>query len=86
MLLIACVELTSGVFRNGIAQWYFIFANEVKQPGAEFFIQHWGWLLCIFGIIGGFAGGLVSDKLFQSRRGPPAALLCGAVLEPVTKP
>jgi len=80
MLLIACVELTSGVFRNGIAQWYFIFANEVKQPGAEFFIQHWGWLLCIFGIIGGFAGGLVSDKLFQSRRGPPAALLCGAVL------
>jgi len=80
MLLIACVELTSGVFRNGIAQWYFIFANEVKQPGAEFFLQHWGWLLCIFGIVGGFAGGLVSDKLFQSRRGPPAGLLCGAVL------
>jgi len=80
MLLIAVVELTSGVFRNGIAQWYFIFAKEVKQPGAEFFLQHWGWLLCIFGIIGGFAGGLISDKFFQSRRGPPAALLCGSVL------
>jgi OPA family glycerol-3-phosphate transporter-like MFS transporter len=79
MWLIAIVELTSGIFRNGIAQWYFIFAKEVKQPGAEFFLDHWGWLLCIFGIIGGFAGGLISDKYFQSRRGPPAALLCGIV-------
>jgi len=79
MLLIAVVELTSGVFRNGITQWYFVFANEVKQTGAEFFLAHWGWLLCMFGIIGAFAGGIVSDKLFQSRRGPPAALLCGFV-------
>jgi OPA family glycerol-3-phosphate transporter-like MFS transporter len=80
MLLIACVELTGGVFRYSMTQWYTIFASEVKQPGAEFFSQHWGWLLCIFGIVGGFAGGLVSDKQFQSRRGPPAALLCGFVL------
>ena len=80
MLLIACVELTGGVFRYSMTQWYLIFAAEVKQPGAEFFSQHWGWLLCIFGIIGGFAGGLISDKQFQSRRGPPAALLCGFVL------
>ena len=80
MLLIACVELTGGVFRYSMTQWYSIFAGEVKQPGAEFFSQHWGWLLCIFGIIGGFAGGLISDKQFQSRRGPPAALLCGFVL------
>ncbi len=80
MLLIACVELTGGVFRYSMTQWYTIFAGEVKQPGAEFFSQHWGWLLCIFGIIGGFAGGLISDKQFQSRRGPPTALLCGLVL------
>ncbi len=80
MLLIACVELTGGVFRYSMTQWYTIFAGEVKQPGAEFFSQHWGWLLCVFGIIGGFAGGLISDKQFQSRRGPPAALLCGFVL------
>jgi len=78
--MIAVVELTSGVFRNGISQWYFVFANEVRQPGAEFFLDHWGWLLCIFGIIGGFGAGLVSDKCFQSRRGPPAAMLCGLVL------
>jgi OPA family glycerol-3-phosphate transporter-like MFS transporter len=80
MLLIACVELTGGVFRYSMTQWYTIFANEVKQPDAAFFKDHWGWLLCVFGIIGGFAGGMVSDKHFQSRRGPPAALLCGFVL------
>lgn len=79
MLLIATVELTSGVFRNGIAQWYTIFAKEMPQAGSVFFAEHWGLLLCILGIIGGFAGGLISDKLFESRRGPPAGLLCGFV-------
>ena len=54
MLLIALIGLTSGIFRNGIKQWYFIFAAEVKQPGAEFFKDHWGLLLCVFGIVGGF--------------------------------
>jgi OPA family glycerol-3-phosphate transporter-like MFS transporter len=77
MLLVALVELTSGVLRNGIYQWYFVFAKEVKQPGAEFFLNHWGLLLCIFGIVGGFSGGLLSDKLFQSRRAPPVVLLSG---------
>jgi MFS transporter, OPA family, glycerol-3-phosphate transporter len=77
MLLLALVELTSGVMRNGIYQWYPIFAKEIAQPGAAFFSQHWGLLLCVSGIIGGFAGGLISDKVFQSRRGPPVALLCG---------
>lgn len=77
MLLIAFVGLTAGVLRNGVMNWYFIFAKQVKQPGAEFFLEHWGLLLCLFGIVGGFAGGLISDKFFQSRRGPPAALLCG---------
>ena len=77
MLLLALANLTSGVLRNGITQWYFIYGNEFKQPGAEFFVEHWGLLLCVFGIVGGFAGGLVSDKFFQSRRGPPTGLLCG---------
>jgi MFS transporter, OPA family, glycerol-3-phosphate transporter len=80
MILISFVELTSGVFRNGIAQWYLTFTNDVKQPGAQFFVDHWGLLLCFFGIIGGFTGGLVSDRLFDSRRAPPAGLLCGAIL------
>jgi len=77
MLLLGVVEMTSGVLRNGIYQWYPVFAKQVKQPGAEYFGQHWGFLICVFGIVGGFAGGLISDKFFQSRRGPPVALLGG---------
>ena len=80
MLMIACIELTGGVFRYSMTEWYSIFAGEVKQPGAEFLSQHWGWFTCVFGIVGGFSGGLISDKLFQSRRGPPTAMLCGFVL------
>jgi OPA family glycerol-3-phosphate transporter-like MFS transporter len=80
MLLVACVELTGGVFRYSMTQWYSIFAGEVKQPGAEFLSLHWGWFTCVFGIVGGFSGGLISDKWFQSRRGPPTAMLCGFVL------
>ncbi len=77
MLTIALIEFTSGVLRNGIYQWYFIFAKEVKQPGAEFFLKHWGILLCVTGIVGGFSAGFISDKLFHSRRGPPAAIFSG---------
>jgi OPA family glycerol-3-phosphate transporter-like MFS transporter len=77
MILIAFIELTSGVLRNGIMQWYFIFAKEVPQHGAEFFLEHWGLLLCVFGMIGGFLGGLISDNFFHSRRGPPVVFLSG---------
>jgi OPA family glycerol-3-phosphate transporter-like MFS transporter len=80
MLMIACIELTAGVFRYSMTQWYSIFAGDVPQSGAEYFSHHWGWFTCVFGIVGGFAGGLISDKMFQSRRGPPTALLCGFVL------
>jgi OPA family glycerol-3-phosphate transporter-like MFS transporter len=80
MLTIAFIGLTVGVLRNGIMNWYPIFAAGSKQPGAEFFTKHWGLLICIFGILGGFAGGWVSDKFFRSRRGPPAAICCAAML------
>ncbi|HTX64884.1 MAG TPA: MFS transporter [Opitutaceae bacterium] len=76
ILMLALANLTSGVLRNGVTQWYFIYGNEFKQPGGEFFVKHWGLLVCLFGIAGGFAGGLVSDKFFQSRRGPPTGLFC----------
>jgi OPA family glycerol-3-phosphate transporter-like MFS transporter len=80
MLMVACVEFASGVFRYSMTQWYSIFAKAVPQPGAEYLSQHWGWFTCVFGIVGGFSGGLISDKLFQSRRGPPVAFLCAFVL------
>ena len=80
MLLIALIGLTSGIFRNGIQNWYFIFAAEIKQPGAEFYKNHWGLLLCLFGIAGAFFGGWISDRFFQSRRAPPAAMLAALVV------
>jgi MFS transporter, OPA family, glycerol-3-phosphate transporter len=80
MIMIACVEFAGGIFRYSMTQWYSIFAKAVPQTGAEYFSQHWGWFTCVFGIVGGFSGGLISDKLFHSRRGPPTAFLCGFVL------
>ena len=77
MLMFAFIGLTSGVFRNGIQNWYFIYSDQVPQAGAEFISGHWGWWLCLFGIAGGFFAGIVSDYFFQSRRGPPAAMLSG---------
>ncbi len=106
MLMLGGVELTAGVLRNGIMQWYTIFAKQVQhadgelvtvvrngvsetikvippeivKSGAAAIYANWGLLLCLFGIVGGFAGGLISDKFFQSRRGPPAALFCAFML------
>ncbi len=77
LLTIALIEFTSGVLRNGILQWYFVFAKQVPQPGAEFYMNNWGILLCITGIVGGFSAGYVSDHIFHSRRGPPAAMMNG---------
>lgn len=80
MYTIALVDFSSGVLRNGIMQWYLVFANETKttNPGffvdSQFFIRNWGLLLCMTGIFGGFAAGIISDRWFQSRRGPPAAM------------
>jgi OPA family glycerol-3-phosphate transporter-like MFS transporter len=79
MLTIALVDCCSGIVRNGIMQWYFVFAREVAQPGAEFFLTNWGLLLCFAGIAGSFAAGGISDRLFQSRRGPPALIFFGCM-------
>ena len=80
IVMFAFVELTAGVLRNGIMQWYTIFGHQVKQAGAEIILGNWGLLLCVFGIAGGFAGGLISDKFFQSRRGPPVAIFSAFML------
>jgi OPA family glycerol-3-phosphate transporter-like MFS transporter len=79
MMIFAAIEFTSGVLRNGIMQWYHIFAKAHPESTSTFFQSNWGFLLCIFGIFGGFAGGLISDKIFQSRRGPPAAIAQGLI-------
>ncbi|HZZ58106.1 MAG TPA: MFS transporter [Opitutaceae bacterium] len=80
MWMVALLELTSGVFRNGVQQWYPVLAVQVPAAATRFISHNWGFLLCVTGIAAGFGAGLASDKLFQSRRGPPAGILCGLVL------
>lgn len=78
IVIIALVEFCSGFLRNAIMHWYIIFA---KQTGVmETFVpQNWGMLLCIAGILGGAVAGVISDRLFQSRRGPVSAVLYGCM-------
>ncbi|HEY3757871.1 MAG TPA: MFS transporter [Opitutaceae bacterium] len=80
MWMVALIELTSGVFRNGFQQWYKPFAQQVPAAADKFVSNHLGFLLCVTGIFAGLCAGLASDKLFQSRRGPPAGFLSAAVL------
>lgn len=79
LLTIALIEFTSGVLRNGIVNWYFIFAKDIPQIGAEFFKSNWGLILAVTGSMGGLFFGWVSDHLFHSRRGPPAAISLGLI-------
>ncbi len=75
MLTLAAIEFTSGVIRNGILQWYTVFGKEVHQGEAAYIVHHWGALVCFAGILGGFAGGWLSDHMFHSRRGPPVVVM-----------
>ncbi len=80
ILTIAVIEFCSGVMRNGIMHWYLIFTNDMGYL-ADFFVKiHWGFLLMLAGVFGGIFAGVISDKIFGSRRGPVAALLYGMML------
>ena len=80
ILTIAFIEFCSGVLRNGIMHWYRIYSKQIGLPKDFLFRQHWGLLLAIAGSCGGIFAGLISDKVFGSRRGPVAALLYGMML------
>lgn len=79
ILIVAGIEFCTGVLRNGIMHWYRIFAKEQVAAGLtegwKFTLDNWGLILMIAGIIGGNVAGIMSDKLFQSRRGPAAGML-----------
>jgi len=81
ILTVAFIEFCTGVLRNGVMHWFPIYAKEQVAAGTttgfEFTLTHWGLILMIAGIIGGNVAGIVSDKLFQSRRAPSAGFLYG---------
>jgi OPA family glycerol-3-phosphate transporter-like MFS transporter len=79
ILVIAAVEFCSGFLRNAIMKWYQVFAKGtgIKET---FVPSNWGMLLCCAGILGGMFAGVISDRLFQSRRGPVSTILYGGML------
>jgi OPA family glycerol-3-phosphate transporter-like MFS transporter len=71
---IGIIEFTSGILRNGVLQWYKIFAKDTGM-GVEHIVTNWGFWGCVTGILGGFTAGWVSDHLFNSRRAPAAGIM-----------
>jgi OPA family glycerol-3-phosphate transporter-like MFS transporter len=81
VLLVVCgIEFCSGILRNGIMHWYPLFAAEVGFKKSFWVTQNWGLVLLIAGVGGATLTGWASDKLFQSRRAPMAAILYGLML------
>lgn len=74
ILVIVAIEFCTGFLRNGVMSWYPKFAESVSMSD-DFVAKNWGLLLCCFGIVGGMMAGVISDKVFQSRRGPVASVL-----------
>jgi OPA family glycerol-3-phosphate transporter-like MFS transporter len=79
IVTIGLIEFCSGFLRNAIMHWYIIFAKQTGIMGT-FVPQNWGLLLCCAGIMGGMLAGQISDRVFQSRRGPVAAVLYAGML------
>ncbi|MDE0892161.1 MAG: MFS transporter [Planctomycetota bacterium] len=80
ILTIAGVEFCSGFLRQAIMQWYRTFAKQTDAAlglKGDFVYENWGMLLCCAGILGGVFAGVISDRVFKSRRGPVAAVLYG---------
>ncbi len=83
IMTIAVIEFCSGWLRQSIMQWFRTFAKQTDGAlhlKSGFVYDHWGLLLCAAGILGGVIAGVISDHVFQSRRGPVAALLYGVML------
>ncbi len=83
IITIALIEFCSGFLRQAIMQWYRTFAKQtdaVLGLKDSFVYDNWGMLLCIAGISGGVIAGIISDRVFQSRRGPVAGILYGLML------
>jgi OPA family glycerol-3-phosphate transporter-like MFS transporter len=74
ILFIVAIEFCSGFLRQAVMKWFRFYAKGVGETDS-FVYENWGMLLCVAGILGGVFAGFISDHLFQSRRGPVAAVL-----------
>ena len=73
IMTVACIELCTGVVRQGIMQWYKTYAEaELVLNSDHLMLAQWGLILFIAGVLGSNFAGWVSDRFFQSRRAPAA--------------
>ena len=80
ILTVAAIEFCTGILRNGIMHWYPLYAKvELVLESSHFLRANWGLILFVAGVSGGAFAGIVSDKLFQSRRAPAAGGLYGGM-------
>jgi OPA family glycerol-3-phosphate transporter-like MFS transporter len=80
VLTVALIEFCTGVLRQGVMQWYFVYAGEqlktaTDKGGWQFTYEWWGLIQFVAGVLGANLAGWVSDKVFHSRRAPAAGLL-----------
>lgn len=81
VLVVICgIEFCSGILRNGVMQWYLIFAKETGIRGNFFVPDNWGTVLLFAGLAGSFMTGWASDRFFSSRRAPMGGILYGLML------
>lgn len=89
IVTVALIEFCTGVLRQGVMQWYYIYAGEQLKVDADpggwkFTYEWWGMIQFAAGVIGANVAGWVSDKVFHSRRAPAAGLLYGVLIATVT--
>ncbi len=80
VLTIGAIEFCTGVLRQGVMHWYSIYGKEMHYDSSFFVTHHWGLMMFLAGATGGMTAGWISDKVFNSRRGPVAALLYGIMI------
>jgi OPA family glycerol-3-phosphate transporter-like MFS transporter len=80
MWTIAAASVMVGFVRRSIVDsWWPVYLKENFTASAEVLQQAMAWGIAIFGIIGGFVLGPLSDKVFQSRRAPVVVIGFGGM-------
>ncbi len=76
MWIMGLAYLSTGVVRNGLEQWFPKYLQEVHNilPGSVKFGAQ-ATLMPIAALLGAMTAGWVSDRLFDSKRGPIVALM-----------
>ncbi|MCK9484167.1 MAG: MFS transporter [Candidatus Marinimicrobia bacterium] len=83
MWTIAIGSMMIGFVRRGVVDaWWPVYYKEMQGiAGVDFAFQLTAWGIAILGIIGGFAFGISSDRVFKGRRAPVIVIgFCGMVV------